>query len=32
LRQLCTNEQFQHLKSQYKDTQPELVAEWGAAI
>ena len=32
LRQLCTNEQFQHLKSQYRDTQPELVAEWRAAI
>ena len=32
LRQLCTNEQFQHLKNQYKDTQPELVAAWGAAI
>ncbi len=32
LRQLCNDDQFQQLKSQYNDTQPELVAEWSAVI
>ena len=32
LRQLCNDDQFQSLKSQYKHTRPELIAEWSAPI